>query len=272
MNKNDLLRSKKEKSIKSAIQHLYNEGHIKFTKKLIADTTKQLSPNDLDSQISTNTLSKVTYYKRNIKDWIEEITSIKKPHLKKARENALKSRKKSAHRNYKEIEKQAIEIVNLVLLRELECKKFTKKFLTEQLKRVNGKNGLKVNDSTLSQDFYAPIHEKALNILHQNNITEIDKGECISSDPQLVVLRTEIKRLKTLNANLIKGLFTMEEDEIDRIHSIHRSSDFTSVTLDKDLVYSYMTLFKDKMKRDIDAVQFFNQLIEYCKKNKGEKS
>jgi len=269
MNKNNIVRNKKEKSIKHAIQYLYETGHTNPTKKVIAKTIRELFPNDLESQINTNTLSKVSYYKENIGNWISEITGVKAKHLEIAREKAILSRKRSAQKNFKEIEKQAFKIVDLILTNKLSCEKFTKKFLTHQLMKRNTQKMFKINHSTFSQEFYLPIYKNALTRLHNDNNHFNNKNHEISTS-QLMSLKIENKRLKDVNAKLIKGLFTINNREGEGFVSNeenHFKDKITNINLDKELVYSYMMLFKKRMDEEINAIDLFKEIVEFCKKD-----
>ncbi|MEH6979864.1 MULTISPECIES: hypothetical protein [Bacillus] len=267
-NKNDLLRREKEEGIRAAIRHLDGKGILNISNKMISNTTRDLFPNDLNKQIAVNTLSKKEYYKSNLQKWIEEETGLKLKKMEEVRKKALEVRKKLVMQNYKKIEQSVDEIVDSIIKGNLKCEKMSKAFLTDLLIKKKEQKGLKISKATLSLETYNSIYERAVKRLNTSSLlTNANDSEEVVSVKELAHLREENKRLKKVNKNLISGLFHINNEEInDAFFIVGDGNTLTQTTIDKDLLYSYLNLFKKKLPKDINAYSFMKEIVEYCKK------
>ncbi|MFB5281819.1 hypothetical protein [Peribacillus sp. Hz7] len=267
-NHNDELRNSKENGVKEAIKYLYDKGVRCFSKKVIADATKILFKDERNKQISANTLSKKDYYKNNLEKWIEEITGINNDKLETGRNNSLIIRKKNAKENYLNIEKTAKKLALDIVNGKIKCDKMSKVFLTQKLMELKDKKGYKMNQSTLSSEFYEPIYENVITLLNQEIQDSSDKENGVTLK-EFSKLKVENERLKEINNNFINGLFFIKEGESNSaIYKDGDGNDLYKAKLDTEKLYYYMKLNEDifTKKKEVNAYNLFKDIVNQCKK------
>lgn len=260
MNNNDKIRSNKEAGIKEAIQYLHEKGFQNFNNKIIASTTKILFKDNVDKQISANSLSKIKYYKGNISKWIEEVTDVDP--LGIGRENSLVIRKSNAKNNYLQIEREAKQIVLEFINGKIQCKKMTKKYLTDELIKRKGSKDYKINPSIFSSEFYKPIYDEVVKLLNQEVLGSSLK-KSITLD-EFSKIKAENARLKEINNNLVNNLFFIKEGDNSKLDD----KNFMKTILDTKKVYYYLKLNEDIFlnSKEIQAYSLFEDIIEKCQR------
>lgn len=261
-NKNDELRELKELGIREAIRHLHSMGSTKFTNLTIAEVSKELFDEGSRKQINSNTLSN-SYYKNNLKRWIHEETGF--PPLKEAREKSVEIRRKNAKANYRKIEKAVDELVDLILRGKIKCDKMTKSYVIEWIKNNKKSSGIKINAATFSLKYYVPIYNKILDRLHQGIVT----NECVNpngfiSVREYAALKEEIIRLREMNKSLVSNLFVIGSENDQLLYREGDGNNYSSITLDKELLYEYLNNIENKLNPEINANQFFKSIIKVC--------
>ncbi|MEH7415113.1 hypothetical protein V7266_07500 [Neobacillus drentensis] len=208
MNKNELLRYKKIEAIKTAIKEMAAVGALSFPKQEIAKKTETLfkSQGDPDYIVDYRLLS-TKFYKENLDIWIKDEVGRNNPNLEAAQKEANKAKKENVKKKYKELEKKAFKIIDMILKGKIKVDKFTRKFLIDEInKQVNNpKYERSYGPTTFSDEKYVQIfHDAHARLIGKVSTEDAGESQKIITALEHSKLKEEFKRLKWKNKALIK--------------------------------------------------------------------
>jgi hypothetical protein len=245
MNKNELLKSKKIDAIKAAIKEMAAAGALSFTKQEIASKTETLfkGEGDPDYIVDYRLLSK-PFYKENLEKWIKEEVRRNNPNLQVAQKEAIKAKKENVKIKYKELENQAIKVVDMILKNKIKVKKFTKKFLIDEINKLkyDSDNEKAFGSTIFSDQKYEQIfHDAHARLIGKISTENINNPQKIVTAVEHSKLKQELKQLKAKNKALIKKMFVVAEGDEEMLSENDiLYSKLMSTRLDPKLLESYL--------------------------------
>ncbi|MCM3116326.1 hypothetical protein M3610_13560 [Neobacillus sp. MER 74] len=278
MNQNELKQSKKIQAIKAAINEMARTGALSFSNKEIANKTKILFENkgDPDYVVDYRLLSK-PFYKENLENWIKEETGRNNPNLKAAHKEAIKAKKENVKKKYKELEKEAFKVVDMILRGKIKVEKFTKKFLIDEINKLkenckNEKAKRNYGFTIFSDEKYERIfHDAHARLIGKVSTENANESQKIITAVEHSKLKEELKRYKVEKKALIKKMFVVAEGDEELLSENDiLYSKLMSIRLDPELLENHLPYLAKfhKGQKEVDAYLLVMDIIEKCQKSK----